>query len=119
MRPQDSSRILHDPSRRAFVGALATTGAALVVGACSGGVGESGSERGASSAAGAGGPSGPGTGGPSGPGTGGTGGPGTGGTGGAPGNQAPVWQKVPTIQFTEGVAAEISIAAYLSDPDGD
>src|SRR2546426_3470478 len=36
-----------------------------------------------------------------------------------PGNRAPVWQTVPTITFTQGVASSISIAGYVSDPDGD
>jgi len=34
-------------------------------------------------------------------------------------NQAPVWQTVPTLTFTEGVAATISVAGYVNDPDGD
>ena len=36
-----------------------------------------------------------------------------------PGNRAPVWQTVPTITFTQGVPSNISIAGYVSDPDGD
>lgn len=32
---------------------------------------------------------------------------------------APVWQPVPTLFFVEGVAGSISIAAFVSDPDGD
>lgn len=36
-----------------------------------------------------------------------------------PVNQAPVWQTIPTITFTQGVAATISIAAFVSDPNGD
>jgi hypothetical protein len=35
----------------------------------------------------------------------------------APGE--PVWSAVPTIAFVQGVAASISIASYVSDPDGD
>jgi len=34
-------------------------------------------------------------------------------------NLPPVWQPVATIQFTQGVASSISIAAYVSDPNGD
>jgi hypothetical protein len=34
-------------------------------------------------------------------------------------NLPPVWQTVPTIAFTQGVASGVSIAAYVSDPDGD
>jgi Putative Ig domain len=34
-------------------------------------------------------------------------------------NLPPVWQTVPTITFTQGVAATISISAYVSDPNGD
>ena len=34
-------------------------------------------------------------------------------------NLPPVWQGVPTITFTQGVASSISIAGYVSDPDGD
>jgi hypothetical protein len=36
-----------------------------------------------------------------------------------PGNLAPVWQTVPTITFTQGVPSSVSIASYVSDPDGD
>ena len=35
------------------------------------------------------------------------------------GNLAPVWLTVPTITFTQGIASSISIAAYVSDPNGD
>jgi hypothetical protein len=35
------------------------------------------------------------------------------------GNVAPVWLTVPTITFTLGVPGNISIAAYVSDPNGD
>jgi hypothetical protein len=34
-------------------------------------------------------------------------------------NFAPVWQGVPTITFTQGIASSISVAAYVSDPNGD
>ena len=53
---------------------------------------------------------------------------GTGGCGGAspyssaPGsgtNFAPVWLTVPAITFKQGVASSISIAGYVSDPNGD
>jgi hypothetical protein len=37
----------------------------------------------------------------------------------ASGNAAPVWSTIPPITFTQGVAATISIAAYVSDADGD
>lgn len=36
-----------------------------------------------------------------------------------PTNQAPVWQTVPTITFTQGVQGSISIAGFVSDPNGD
>jgi len=35
------------------------------------------------------------------------------------GNQAPVWLTVPTITFTQNNASSVSIAAYVSDPNGD
>ncbi len=34
-------------------------------------------------------------------------------------NLPPAWQTVPTIAFTQGVASGVSIAAYVSDPNGD
>jgi len=34
-------------------------------------------------------------------------------------NLPPVWQGVPTITFTQGIASSISIAVYVSDPNGD
>lgn len=34
-------------------------------------------------------------------------------------NAPPAWRTIPTITFTQGVAASISIAAYVSDADGD
>lgn len=34
-------------------------------------------------------------------------------------NLPPVWQLVPTITFTHGIPATISIAAYVTDPNGD
>jgi hypothetical protein len=71
----------HDAERRAFLRALTTTTAALVVGAC--------------------------------------GGPTSGTIPGSGTNLPPVWQTVPTVQFTQGVASSVSIAAYASDPDGD
>jgi hypothetical protein len=39
--------------------------------------------------------------------------------GGPIGNREPTWATVPTIHFTLGVAASISIAAYVSDADAD
>jgi hypothetical protein len=30
-----------------------------------------------------------------------------------------VWQGVPTITFTQGVASNVSVAGYVSDPNGD
>lgn len=34
-------------------------------------------------------------------------------------NLPPVWTTVPTISFVQGVASSISIAAFVSDPNGD
>jgi hypothetical protein len=34
-------------------------------------------------------------------------------------NQPPAWRTVPTITFAQGVAASVSIAAYVTDPNGD
>lgn len=34
-------------------------------------------------------------------------------------NNPPVWSTVPTITFTQGVKSSISIAGYVSDPNGD
>jgi hypothetical protein len=34
-------------------------------------------------------------------------------------NRAPVWQQVPTIVFVQGVASSVSVAEFVSDPDGD
>jgi len=48
--------------------------------------------------------------------------PGTPGTPGTPPpvvNQAPIWQTVPTIMFTQGVQGNISIASFVSDLNGD
>jgi hypothetical protein len=33
-------------------------------------------------------------------------------------NLPPQWQGVPTITFTQGLAATISIAAFVTDPNG-
>jgi len=41
------------------------------------------------------------------------------GSGGADVNHTPKWSTVPTITFTEGVAATVSIAGYVNDADGD
>jgi hypothetical protein len=74
--------------RRAFLGVLATTTAALAMGACGGGASDS-----TAAAAPAGAPPGP----------------------PPAGNVPPVWQTVPTIAFTLGVQSFVSIAAYVSD----
>lgn len=34
-------------------------------------------------------------------------------------NRPPVWLTVPSITFAQGVASSVSIAAYVTDPDGD
>jgi len=34
-------------------------------------------------------------------------------------NLPPVWQTVPSVTFTQGVASSVSIAGYVSDPNGD
>ena len=34
-------------------------------------------------------------------------------------SRAPVWKTLPTLAFTQGIAASISIAEFVSDPDGD
>lgn len=34
-------------------------------------------------------------------------------------NQPPVWDTIPTITFTQGIAASFSIAAYVTDADND
>jgi hypothetical protein len=83
-------------TRRAFVSTVAVTGAALSAGACD----DSSTEGDPNGASG----SGPGSG---------------SGAGNPAGNQAPVWQRIPAIQFAEGVAGSISIAAFVSDVDGD
>jgi hypothetical protein len=36
-----------------------------------------------------------------------------------PTNRGPQWLTMPAINFAQGVAARVSIAAYVSDPDGD
>jgi hypothetical protein len=79
----------YDANRRAFLSALTATTAALAVGACGGPM-----DSGAGS---------------------GSGGPGV----NPASNLPPVWQTVATIQFTQGVASSVSIAAYVSDPNGD
>ena len=35
------------------------------------------------------------------------------------GNLPPAWQTVPTITFAQVVASSVSIAAYVTDPNGD
>jgi hypothetical protein len=34
-------------------------------------------------------------------------------------NRAPIWTTVPPLTFIQGIASSISIAAYVTDPDGD
>lgn len=34
-------------------------------------------------------------------------------------NLPPAWQTVRTITFVEGIASSVSIAAYVTDPNGD
>jgi hypothetical protein len=34
-------------------------------------------------------------------------------------NRAPVWSTIPTIAFAQGIASRVSIADYVTDPDGD
>ena len=34
-------------------------------------------------------------------------------------NLSPAWRTVPTIAFAQGVAASVSIAAYVTDSNGD
>ena len=81
------------PNRREFVAAVAATAAALATGACR----DSATDTEVP---------------PNSSGTGASG-------GGAPGPGDPVWTMVPPIQFTEGVAASVSIATFVSDPNGD
>jgi hypothetical protein len=84
-------------TRRSFIGCAAAGAGALALGACNGTVdgmsdpdgGRSGSDSGPRP------------------------------DGSAPGNQAPVWTAIPPIVFVAGVASSFSIAAYVSDPDGD
>jgi hypothetical protein len=82
----------YDAERRAFLRTItAVTTAALATGACSSSVGPV-----------ANGSTAPG--------------PGPGPIGGT--NLPPVWQTVPTITFTQGVASSVSIGGYVSDPNG-
>jgi hypothetical protein len=85
-----------NPERREFLRALTLSTAALSVGACTSQV--SYTPPGANPPA----PN-PGPGNPPPP----------------PTNQAPVWQVVPNILFTQGVATSISITPYVLDPNGD
>jgi hypothetical protein len=80
-----------DAERREFLKALTLTTAALVVAGCGGGSQVAYDTASNAPASNPGGPT----------------------------NQPPVWQTVPTITFTQGVAQSISIAAYVSDPNGD
>ena len=34
-------------------------------------------------------------------------------------NNPPVWSTIPTIVFAQGIASSVSIADYVTDPDGD
>jgi hypothetical protein len=79
----------YDSERRAFLRTLTTTTAALAIGACGGPTGTTPADA----------PAGPGT--------------------NPASNLPPVWQTVPTVSFTQGVASSVSIAAYVSDPNGD
>jgi hypothetical protein len=78
--------------RRAFLKVLTTTTAALALGACGAADGPEDTPTQ---------PGGNPTGQPTGP------------------NRVPVWRTVPTIAFPQGVPSSISIAAYVTDPDGD
>ncbi len=79
----------YDSERRAFLRTLTTTTAALAIGACGGPTGSTPDAA----------PGGPGA--------------------NPASNLPPVWQTVPTVSFTQGVASSVSIAAYASDPNGD
>ena len=79
----------YDSERRAFLRTLTTTTAALAIGACGGPTGSTPDAA----------PGGPGA--------------------NPASNLPPVWQTVPTVSFTQGVASNVSIAAYVSDPNGD
>ncbi|HMH16563.1 MAG TPA: hypothetical protein VK572_00295 [Burkholderiales bacterium] len=86
--------------RRAFLKALTTTtAAAWAVGACGGAVSGLG---GTTTSTAPGGPVTP-----------------PGSTPTPPGNASPVWQTVPTISFTQGFPASISIANFVTDANGD
>lgn len=87
-----------NPERREFLRALTLSTAALAVGGCTSKVSYTQSSN---------------TPGGSNPGN-----PGGGGPPPAP-NQAPLWQTVPTIVFTQGVASSVSIAGFVTDPNGD
>jgi hypothetical protein len=76
--------------RRAFLRALTTTTAALAMGGCGGASGPAST----SSPPAANLPSPPAA------------------------NLPPVWQTVTTVTFTQGVASSVSIASYVSDPNG-
>ena len=80
----------YDSERRAFLRTLTTTTAALAIGACGG---PTDSTPAAAPAVGPG--------------------------ANPASNLPPVWQTVPTVSFTQGVASSVSIAAYASDPNGD
>ena len=84
-------------TRRAFIRTLTVSAAALVAAGCGGGGGSSASSAGQSIPSNQSAASDQSTG----------------------GNHLPVWDTIPTITFTEGVAASFSIAAYVTDADND
>ena len=93
-----------NPGRRAFLRALAASAAALAVTACGGAATTNGGSNPPANPGSPPPPAPPPPGNPPPP-------------GGA--NQAPVWQVISTIAFTQGVAATFSIAGSVSDADGD
>ncbi len=95
MKRTAASTEAFDATRRAFLRVVTTTTAALAVARCGGGGSSDGTPVAAAPA------------------------PGT-GPAPAPGaNVAPVWAAIPTVTFTQGVAASFSLASFVSDPNGD
>ena len=100
----DGQALAQHITRRVFLRNMSVTAAAIVATACGGGGSTASETAEASLAVGAGGtatkqnPSSP------------TAGPNADGS-------APVWNEIPTITFTQGVASTFSIAAYISDDD--
>lgn len=82
-----------DAKRRALLRALTATMGALAVAGCGGG----GSGDGTPVAAA----------------------PGPGPGPGAAINVPPVWATIPTVTFTQGIASSVSLASFVSDPNGD